>query len=375
MNRFPVLHLFDQPINLNSRYFRAIGERHDHQRFPVTFVLVDDGFDRAEAAARLGAPVQTLGVNSRWLYPLAILRLAKIARAANAAFVHGHFFYPTIMGLGGARLAGCRFVFTRHHSDHHTRIGKRWHTRVDALCANWSDQAVAVSEETRRLMIEVEGVDARRVTTVYNGMEPLLAPTSAAVEALKRELGIAHDRVVLMIGRLHEEKGHRYLFDALPRVLKEVGPLTVVIAGDGVERSRLEADVVGRGLGSVVRFVGWRLEIPELITLSSLVVLPSLAESFGFAVLEAMSLGRPVVAAATGGLREVIEDEKNGLLVPPRDSGALAEAMIRVLRDPGLTARLGAAGRESAAVFSFERMMSGYESVYSACLRQVPRVR
>ena len=99
------------------------------------------------------------------------------------------------------------------------------------------------------------------------------------------------------------------------------------------------------------------------------------AESFGFAVLEAMSLGRPVVAAATGGLREVIEDERNGLLVPPKDSGSLAEAMIRVLRDPGLTARLGAAGKERAAVFSFERMMSGYESVYSSCLQQVGRAR
>ena len=171
-----------------------------------------------------------------------------------------------------------------------------------------------------------------------------------------------------MIGRLHQEKGHRYLFDALPRVVEALGPITTVLAGDGVERAALEADVAKRGLGGMVRFVGWRREIPELITLSSLVVLPSLAESFGFAVLEAMSLGRPVVAAATGGLREIIENEENGLLVPAKDPQALADAMIRVLRDKDLAARLAASGRRRAAFFSFERMMSGYESVYEACL-------
>lgn len=371
--RFPVLHLLDQPINLNSRYYRAIGERHNHGRFPVTFVLVDNGFDTGDGEKKLLAPVRSLAVNSRWLYPLAIVRLAAMAHATGAAFVHGHFFYPTIVGLFAARLAGCKYVFTRHHSDHHSRIGKRWHTRVDAWCANRADQVIAVSEETRRLMIEDEGVDPRRVTTVYNGMEPLAASTAEAVEALRKELALPHARSVLMIGRLHEEKGHRYLFEALPEVASRIGPFNMVIAGDGVERKSLEDDVRRRGLQNMVHFVGWRREIPGLIQLSSLVVLPSLAESFGFAVLEAMSLERPVVAAATGGLREVVEDEINGLLVPAKDPAALAKAMIRVLGDADLSARLGSAGKLRAEHFSFERMMAGYEAVYDRCLEEPGR--
>lgn len=375
MKRFPVFHVFDQPINLNSRYYRAIGERHDHSRFPVTFFLVDDGFDPADAERKLGAPVETLGVKSRLLYPVAVLKLARRARSHQAAFIHGHFFYPTIVGLAASRLAGCRFVFTRHHSDHHIRLGKQWHTRVDAWCANLADRVIAVSEETRRLMIEVEHVDPHRINTVYNGMEPLPTPSDAAVQDLRDELGLSNQRVCLMIGRLHEEKGHRYLFAALPQVVAAAGSLVLVIAGDGVEREALEAEAAHRGLREMVRFVGWRREIPELISLSSLVVLPSLAESFGFAVLEAMSLGRPVVAAATGGLRELVQHEENGLLVPPKDPAALAEAMIRVLQDRGLADRLAASGKQRAAVFSFDRMMRGYESVYESCLSEADAVK
>ena len=175
-----------------------------------------------------------------------------------------------------------------------------------------------------------------------------------------------------MIGRLHEEKGHRYLFEALPAVLEQAGPFQMLIAGDGVERERLEADVARRGLSNAVRFLGWRREIPELISLSSLVVLPSLAESFGFAILEAMSLDRPVVAAATGGLTEIIEHEKSGLLVPQRDSSALASAMARVLGSDDLARGLAAGGLARSATFSFARMMSGYEEVYESLLDESP---
>ena len=107
----------------------------------------------------------------------------------------------------------------------------------------------------------------------------------------------------------------------------------------------LEADVRERGLQETVRFLGRVTNIPELLALSNLVVQPSLAESFGYALLEAMCLGKPIVATACGGIPEVIGENEAGLLIPMADAQALADAIIRVLQSPELARQLGEAGR------------------------------
>ncbi len=299
---------------------------------------------------------------------MAILRLARLLRRQKVSIVHGHFFDPTFVGLVAARLAGVKFVFTRHHSDHHSRIGKKWHTRIDAWCGRNASRVIAVSEATRRIMIDDERVPEHKITTVYNGMNPLTAPTREAVEAVRQELEIKNEPVLLMLARLHEEKGHRFLFEALPRVLSEVGPVTVLLGGDGTHAADLQSEVRSRGLEKVVRFLGRRSDVAELISLSSLLVLPSLAESFGFVLVEAMSLGKPVVASITGGIPELVSDGENGLLVAKADSAALAEALCRILKNPEMGRSLGEAGRQRATFFNFDRMMRGYEAVYEQTL-------
>jgi glycosyltransferase involved in cell wall biosynthesis len=361
-----ICHLID--ANFDTAYFRAIAWHHDKARFPVMIgsLALEGPLQRAMRA--LGTPTFTLGVIGRWQYGRAIVRLARLLRREKVSVLHAHCFDPTLVGLVAARFAGTTFVFTRHHSDHNLRLGKRWHTRIDAWCGSHADRVIAVSEATRRIMTEVERVPERKVVMVYNGAEPLRRPGPDSVAALRRELGLGDEAVCLMMARLHEEKGHRVLFEALSGVLPHVGPLVVLLAGDGPHRDQLESEIRRRGLDSVVRFLGRRHDIPELISLSSVVVLPSLAESFGFAALEAMSLSRPVVAARTGGIPEVVDDERTGLLVPPEDSNGLAVALSRILKDREWATTLGAEGRRRAAFFSVERMMRGYEAVYDGVI-------
>lgn len=304
---------------------------------------------------------------------MAILRLARLLRREKVSVLHAHFFDPTCIGLLAARLAGVRFVFTRHHSDHNSRIGKKWHTRIDAWCARRADQVIAVSEATRRLMIENEGVPAQKITTVYNGINPIPAVSPETVLKVRSELGLGPQPVLLMLARLHEEKGHRYLFDAIPEVVSRVGPITLLLGGDGSYRSALEAEVRARGLEQVVRFLGRRADVAELITLSTLLVLPSLAESFGFVLLEAMSLGKPIVASIAGGIPEVVSDGETGLLVPIADAHLLADAVCRILEAPELARSLGENGRKRAALFTFEMMIRGYEAVYDTVLTGVAK--
>jgi len=365
----PVCHLID--AHLDTAYFRAIARHHDRARFPVMIGSLAPEGPLQQAIRELGVPTFALGATSRWQYGRVIVQLARLLRDERVSVLHAHCFDPTFVGLLATRIAGTGFVFTRHHSDHNLRLGKRWHTRLDAWCARHADRVIAVSEATRRIMTDVERVPGHKVVTVYNGAEPLPTPPAASLERLRRRLGLDGEAVCLMTARLHEEKGHRVLFDALPGVLAHVRPLAVLLAGDGPHRQPLESEVRRRGLDSVVRFLGRREDIPELISLSSVVVLPSLAESFGFAALEAMSLGRPVVAARTGGIPEVVIDGLTGLVVPQGDAGALALALSRVLKDREWARALGEEGRKRAGLFSAERMMRGYECVYDdLCCRE-----
>ncbi|MCW5970268.1 MAG: glycosyltransferase family 4 protein [Blastocatellales bacterium] len=359
---FSICHLID--ANIETAYFRSIARCCDRRRFPVMIGSLAPEGALQRAMRQLDTHTFSLDAASRGRYMAAIVRLSRLLKREGVAIVHAHCFDPTFVGLMAARMAGVGFVFTRHHSDHNIRLGKRWHTRIDAWCARRADHVIAVSEATRRIMVEVEGAPVEKITVVHNGMEPLRTPTAEAVDAVRRELGLGDEKVLLMIGRLHEEKGHRYLFYALPAIRARAGRVRVLIAGEGPHRAEVEADAVRAGVRDAVEFLGRRNDIPELIAASDVVVMPSLAESFGFAALEAMSLGRPVVAAATGGIPEVVTDEKTGLLVRPKDAAALGEGVVRVLEDSGLRRRLGEAGRGSASVFTFERMMRGYEDVY-----------
>lgn len=361
-----VCHLID--VSLDTSYFRAIVHHHDRERFPVMIGSLAEAGSLQEALRELGTGTFALGASRRSKYGLAVARLVLILRRAKVSMLHAHCFDATLVGLLAARIARVSFVFTRHHSDHHVRLGKRWHTWIDARCARLADRVIAVSEATKRVMIDIEGVPEERISVVHNGIERISEPPPDLVARVRQDLGLNDETVMLMVARLHEEKGHLVLFDALARIMPIVGPLTVLLAGEGPYRDRFECEVRRRGLKSIVRFLGRRSDVPVLIALSSVVVLPALAESFGFALLEAMSLGRPVIGSRTGGIPEVVVDGQTGVLVPRGDAAALAAALTNVLKDRQWAEALGEEGRRRAALFSVAPMMRGYQEVYERVL-------
>jgi glycosyltransferase involved in cell wall biosynthesis len=357
-----ICHMVD--ANLNTRFFRSIARCHDRERFRVMIGSIAPDGALQEAMRGLGTLTFSLGASARRRYPLALVRLTRMLRHHQVACLHAHCFDPTLIGLIAARLARVPFVFTRHHSDHNIRLGKRWHTAIDGWCARRADAVIAVSEATRQVMMGVERVPDSQITVVYNGMEALPEPSPADLSRVRQELGLDGRPICLMVARLHEEKGHRFLLEALPAILDRVGPITVLCAGQGPYQTVLEAETRARGLQDVVRFLGWREDVPTLLSLATLVVLPSLAESFGFALLEAMSLGKPIAATRIGGIPEVVAHGETGLLIPPADPGALADAISTVLQDPELARTMGEAGRRRSHRSTFEKMMRGYEAVY-----------
>jgi len=360
-----VLHLVESRDT--SGFFRQLARFADRSRFEVsvaTLKPIDAGF--AEALRSDGVPHFSLGCASRISYPLGLLRLALRLRGRAIDVLHTHLFDPSVVGLAAGRLARTRTrVLTRHYSDYHTRIDKSLHVRLDRIATRLSHAVIAVSSHTAEHLVLAEGAPRPKVRTILNGVDfaRLAASPPEVLTRLRAELAADGEPLLLMPARLHPEKGHTFLFQALEQ-LGEAAPL-VLLAGDGPFRRAYEAEVAARGIQAHVRFLGFRQDLPDLMSLADGVVLPSVAEAFGLVLVEALYLGTPVVATRVGGVSEIVTDGVDGLLVPPGDAAALALAMRRLGGEPGLRSRLAGAGRaRMEGSFDFRAMLRAYEALY-----------
>lgn len=210
-------------------------------------------------------------------------------------------------------------------------------------------------EQTCRVVPEIES----HSSVVLNGMDT----NRITVSPLPFD-----PPVVLLLGRLVSEKGFDVALRACVNVTRELPDMRVVLAGDGPERDALAALVDELGLGDTVERLGGvpMDEVAAVLRRATVVVVPSrYEEPFGLVAVEAGLAGRPVVAGRVGGLPEVVEDGQNGLLVPPDDPDALAGAVLTVLRDPALAARLGGEGRARAEHdFGIDRHVDAYEELF-----------
>lgn len=212
----------------------------------------------------------------------------------------------------------------------------------------------AVSRYTRDILVS-KGVAASNVSVLNNGTDPFQFYPEDATK-LRAALGLLEKKVILTISRLVGRKGIDTVIRAMPLVHKKVPDAVYVVAGEGPERERLEALIQSVGIDECVQFIG-RIEYDDLrayYNCCDVFVLPAResipdVEGFGIVFLEAAACGKPVVGANTGGIPDAVLDGKTGLLVPPDDEKALADALTRILLDPDLATRLGKAGKDHVA--------------------------
>jgi glycosyltransferase involved in cell wall biosynthesis len=225
------------------------------------------------------------------------------------------------------------------------------------------DQLICVSTGAERSMLRA-GVPAPKITVVRNGVPP--APEQPSPVPMPTDVHLpARARIVLTVARFDEQKGHRFLLQAMPTILAACPEVQFLWVGQGPLEKELRREVRKRGLEPAVRFLGWRDDVSALLAAADLVVLPSLFEGLPLAILEAMAAGRPVVATSTFGTDEAVVDDVTGRLVPPGNSQALAAGVLEALTSPQLAVRWGAAGRERwRREFTEERMVRQTVAVY-----------
>jgi glycosyltransferase involved in cell wall biosynthesis len=221
-------------------------------------------------------------------------------------------------------------------------------------------QYVAVSDAVRQVLLH-SGIPRHRVQTVYSGVD-----SDRFTHVLEASpLFPVGTRVIGTVGHLAGHKGHSYLLQATQVLLRSEPRLGVVIAGTGALRATLEAQATDLGIAEQVCFTGFREDILSLIQSFEIFVFPSYLEGLGTSMLDAMALGKPVVATRAGGIPEVVQDGVTGLLVPPRDPAALAHALLYLLRHPEEGKKLGAAGQQRVHQdFTAEQMVRGTIQVY-----------
>ncbi len=302
----------------------------------------------------------------------AVLNELRAARAAGRAYdlVQAHWVLPNGPPAALARL-GTPLVVSLHGSDMYL-AERHWSLALAAAGAFRAATAVtACSGDLRARGIRLGAAPGRSHVIPYGVNTRQFRPDPAVRTAVRAELGLAPDApLVLGLGRLVAKKGFGVLLDAWPAVLRAVPDATLVIAGYGDLRERLEGQAAALGLGASVRFSG-RLErdrAAAYVAAADVFALPIVREGVDGlpnVLLEAMGAGRPVVASRVAGVPDVIEDGVHGLVVPERDPAALAAAIIRLLVTPELAAHLGAAARARVErELTWERTAERFEEVF-----------
>jgi len=236
--------------------------------------------------------------------------------------------------------------------------------RADRLLMGWTRRVIAVSREHGRYLREEEGLDAKRVTVIHNGVDPgRFPPRREGTDRAEHRRGLGlppEGPVVGIVAALRPEKNHRLLLEAMVRIPKERRP-HLAILGEGPTEARLRDAVAELALRPSVHWLGVRDDVPEVLASLDLLALSSdpNVETFPMCVLEAMAACLPVVSTDVGSLGEMVQDGRTGRLVPPGNPAALAEAIDTILSAPDAGAGLGRAGAARvAAEFTREAMVA-----------------
>ena len=281
------------------------------------------------------------------------MAFAAWCREIDARLVHTCDLYANIFGLPAAAAAG---VPVRVANRREIVTGDK--SAAQLACQRLAYKAahvVVANSDAARVQLEREHVPAGKLRVIPNGLDLSRYPPAPARAAIRR---------IVMVANLRAEKGHDTVLAAIPAIAARYPDASFTFAGDGPRRDALYTLARARQVDAHVRFAGECRDVPALLAESDLFVLPSRSEAFPNAVIEAMAAGLPVVASDVGGIPEVVQDGLNGLLVPPDDPRALADAVLGLMDDPVRAARLGAAARAGAGRYSIDRMVDAFERLY-----------
>jgi L-malate glycosyltransferase len=288
-----------------------------------------------------------------------LLSLWRLIRRERIEVMETFTHDSNILGLPVGWLAGVPVRLATHHGviDGFSRARQRIHSFIVNHIAHL---IIAVSSKTEGQAIQ-EGIKRENIVVIQNGIEPV-SLEAVNRPGVRKETGMGPADIFLVsVGRLVYQKAHQVLVSAMPLVLKEFPHVKLGICGDGILRPQLESQIEELGLSQNVKLLGKWENVARFLSIADIFVLPSRWEGLPIALLEAMSVGLPVVATTVEGVDEVIVDGEHGILVPVEDVNALAQAILQLLREPETRKKMGSASQARVQeLYSIDRMAGRY---------------
>jgi len=347
----------------------------DPEQFELQIGCLDKVGPLLEEVTSKGIPVSEYKTKN--LYNVgamrARLRFARTIRQQAIEVVHSYGFYSNVFAIPAARFARAPVVIASIRDCGETLTATQ--NRVQKMFCCMADCILTNAEGVRTWLLD-HGYPAGKIQVIRNGIARSSFAGGRPADKLRRELGLAADTpLVAVLSRLNPMKGIEYFLDAAVAVSRRFPSVRFLIIGGasynggGSYKAGIEKHAAGLGLDSRVIFTGFRTDVREILPEINISVLPSLSEGLSNSLLESMAAGVPTIATRVGGTPEAVEDGTTGLLVPPRDPGALAQAMMLLLENQELARSFGEAGhRRVNTLFSIEKMVHQTESLYLSLL-------
>jgi glycosyltransferase involved in cell wall biosynthesis len=347
---------------LVAETIRALGNRLD----PVIFCLDAIG-PLGEALQSQGVPVVSFGRRPGYDWRVA-WQMARELRRRRIQVIHAHQYTPFFYSALARVLAGGRprLIFTEH-GRHYPDVVRPVRRHVNRwLLSHLVTQTNAVCAFSATALREVDGFSGVQVGVIENGIQLDRYAGHLDSTLARQRVGVPADRrYIVNVARLHPVKDQATLIDGFRVVAPAHPDVDLLLAGDGPLRAELEQRVRQLNLGDRVHFLGVRDDVPSVLAAADVFCLTSVSEAASLTLLEAMGSGLPVVVTNVGGNPEIVRDSVEGLLVPRGDANAVGRALLQILDDPGLAARLGAAGAERVRqLYRLDRTIERYYELY-----------
>ena len=350
--------VFDLVAEMNKAKFEilvcSIGNREDE----IEEMICKDLEEKGVKTSLLGKPPRKRRLRAIW-------KLHQYLQENHVTIVHTHCPSPDFYGKLAALLSGTPLVFSTIHSVN------EYSPFNEGILKHLTTKYVAISEIVKQYAVSELKIPSAQIEVIHNAIDTQrFALTAIDKKAKLQELGIPNKRkIVTTVGNILVSKGQVYLIEAAKEVVKDFPDTHFLIVGDTLREPELatclKEKVGAKKMQDKISFTGERTDIPEILSITDVFVLPSLWEGLPVALLEAMAAGIPVIATSVGGNQEVVADNVSGLLIPPKDPQILAQRIKELLGNPENAERMGAKGQRIIQdFFSIDRMARKYEQLY-----------
>jgi len=374
-NKIKVLHIFSTlPVGGAEILMLNIVKNIDRNRFDIVVSCLGEEGVIGRQIKDYG--VEVVSFNSKRIGNLSVpllCKLRKFVKKGDFDIVHTHMYHANLYGRIAACLAGVPVILSGVHNIYQKR--KRHRIFINRVLSKITDRVVVGSSAVMEDVKRYDRVPEEKIEVLPHGIDTDIFMKKHDRYIVRERLGLSlEDYVVGNVARLEEAKGQRFLIDAV-RILKDKGlDIKCLIVGSGSLEKELKDLVIKNRIENDVIFLGTRQDLPELFSAMDIFILPSLWEGVPLALLSSMAAGLPVVTTHAGGIRDIVVDGKNGLVVPPSDPLTIAVAIERIFKDTELQKRLSEnARREIIQHHSARVMTKRLEELYTSLLNHSRR--